>query len=59
MIATTDIQTMRNELKQKSENLFNALIDSISQEEFEDLRSAYIETVKQLEALDDTIPKRN
>ncbi len=59
MIATTDIQTMRNELKQKSENLFNALIDSTSQEEFEDLRSAYIETVKQLEALDDTIPKRN
>lgn len=59
MLATTDIQTMRNELKQKSENLFNALIDSTSQEEFEDLRSAYIETVKQLEALDDTIPKRN
>ena len=59
MIATTDIQTMRNELKQKSENLFKALIDSTSQEEFEDLRSAYIETVKQLEALDDTIPKRN
>ena len=59
MIATTDIQTMRNELKQKSENLFNALIDYTSQEEFEDLRSAYIETVKQLEALDDTIPKRN
>ena len=50
---------MRNELKQKSENLFNALIDSTSQEEFEDLRSAYIETVKLLEALDDTIPKRN
>lgn len=58
MIATTDIQTLRNELKQKSENLFNALIDCNTQEEFDDLRSAYIETVKQLEALDDSISKR-